>query len=86
MYLNVTKIVDGFFSIFILKVGRKLENLELDKMEDIFDNQFDPRADERKKKLYEKTKKDKFGLDPFGDDFMNEVLVSIGSIHSKFSF
>lgn len=45
-------------------------------MEDLFDNEFDPRADERKKAVVGVEKrKDKFGLDPFGDDFMNEVLV-----------
>ncbi|VDN20931.1 unnamed protein product [Gongylonema pulchrum] len=56
------------------QVGRRLENLQLDKMEDLFDDEFDPRADERKKAAEAKNK-DKFGLDPFGDDFMNDVLV-----------
>ncbi|VDK66043.1 unnamed protein product [Onchocerca ochengi] len=57
------------------QVGRRLENLQLDKMEDLFDDEFDPRADERKKvAVGEKKEKDKFGLDPFGDDFMNDVL------------
>lgn len=50
-------------------------------MEDLFDDEFDPRADERKKAEAAK-KKDKFDLDPFGDDFMNDVLVS----SSKFTF
>ncbi|EFO24136.1 hypothetical protein LOAG_04346 [Loa loa] len=59
----------------IPQVGRRLENLQLDKMEDLFDDEFDPRADERKKIVAgEKKEKDKFGLDPFGDDFMNDVL------------
>uniref|UniRef100_A0A915Q0K0 PID domain-containing protein n=1 Tax=Setaria digitata TaxID=48799 RepID=A0A915Q0K0_9BILA len=60
------------------QVGRRLENLQLDKMEDLFDDEFDPRADERKKAVAaatgEKKEKDKFGLDPFGDDFMDDVL------------
>lgn len=47
-------------------------------MEDLFDDEFDPRADERKKTAVgEKKEKDKFGLDPFGDDFMNDVLVCL---------
>ncbi|MCP9257657.1 Cell death protein 6 [Dirofilaria immitis] len=57
------------------QVGKRLENLQLDKMEDLFDDEFDPRADEKKKAaMGGKTEKDKFGLDPFGDDFMNDVL------------
>ncbi|OZC06349.1 hypothetical protein X798_06659 [Onchocerca flexuosa] len=44
-------------------------------MEDLFDDEFDPRADEKKKiAAGGKKEKDKFGLDPFGDDFMNDVL------------
>uniref|UniRef100_A0AC34Q4Z4 PID domain-containing protein n=1 Tax=Panagrolaimus sp. JU765 TaxID=591449 RepID=A0AC34Q4Z4_9BILA len=39
------------------EVGKKLENLNLDKMDDVFDNDFDPRSAE---------KKDTFGLEPFG--------------------
>lgn len=54
-------------------VGKKLENLRLDKFEDIFDNEFDPRADERKKAQQSKVK-DQFGLDPFGDAILDEVL------------
>ncbi|VDM96163.1 unnamed protein product [Thelazia callipaeda] len=61
------------------QVGRRLENLQLDKMENLFDDEFDPRAGERKKSTHvdgavKMDIKDKFGLDPFGDDFMNEVL------------
>lgn len=54
-------------------VGKKLENLCLDKFEDIFDNEFDPRADE-KKKAEELKAKDQFGLDPFGDTVLDEML------------
>nr|CDP93196.1 BMA-CED-6, isoform a [Brugia malayi] len=57
------------------QVGKRFENLQLDKMEDLFDDEFDPRADERKKPgVGVKKEKDKFGLDPFGNDFMNDVL------------
>lgn len=30
-------------------VGRRLQNLQIDKMEDLFDDEFDPRAGEKKK-------------------------------------
>ena len=31
------------------EVGRRLENLQLDKLENVFDDNFDPRASEKKK-------------------------------------
>lgn len=65
--------MEGIF--YSVQVGKKLENLCLDKFEDIFDNEFDPRADE-KKKAEELKGKDQFGLDPFGDAILDEMLVS----------
>uniref|UniRef100_A0A914UY39 PID domain-containing protein n=1 Tax=Plectus sambesii TaxID=2011161 RepID=A0A914UY39_9BILA len=48
-------------------VGRKLENLQLDQMEDLFDDSFDPRASER-------VVKDPFGLDPFDTTFATDLV------------
>ncbi|KJH48672.1 hypothetical protein DICVIV_05231 [Dictyocaulus viviparus] len=48
------------------EVGRRLENLQLDNMEDVFDDEFDPRADRVSKKQKE--------YDPFGDDFLDDIL------------
>ena len=48
-------------------VGRKLENLQLDQMEDLFDDAFDPRASER-------VVKDPFGLDPFDTTFATDLV------------
>uniref|UniRef100_A0A0N5AEC4 PID domain-containing protein n=1 Tax=Syphacia muris TaxID=451379 RepID=A0A0N5AEC4_9BILA len=56
----------------IPNVGRKLENICLDKLEDIFDNEFDPRADEKKK--VDAKAKDEFGLDPFDDTVADTVF------------
>uniref|UniRef100_A0A915BKL3 PID domain-containing protein n=1 Tax=Parascaris univalens TaxID=6257 RepID=A0A915BKL3_PARUN len=66
------------------KVGRKLENLQIDQMESLFDDEFDPRADERKK-AEERRVKDEFGLDPFGDTFMNDDLSNENSRDTKVS-
>uniref|UniRef100_A0A1I7WZ25 Peroxisomal biogenesis factor 19 n=1 Tax=Heterorhabditis bacteriophora TaxID=37862 RepID=A0A1I7WZ25_HETBA len=49
------------------EVGRRLENLQLAKMEDVFDDSFDPRANEKSKNSSKE-------YDPFGDDFLDEVL------------
>ncbi|XGW18257.1 hypothetical protein V3C99_002688 [Haemonchus contortus] len=48
------------------EVGRRLQNLQLDQMEDVFDDNFDPRADSKSKENKE--------YDPFGDDFLDNVL------------
>ncbi|KHN86846.1 Cell death protein 6 [Toxocara canis] len=54
-------------------VGRKLENLQMDRLENLFDDEFDPRAHERK--VTERGGvKDEFGLDPFGDALMKDVV------------
>ncbi|KAJ1372882.1 hypothetical protein KIN20_035174 [Parelaphostrongylus tenuis] len=47
-------------------VGRRLQNLQLDNMEDVFDETFDPRAGKESKKTKE--------YDPFGDDFLDDIL------------
>ncbi|VDL81016.1 unnamed protein product [Nippostrongylus brasiliensis] len=49
------------------EVGRRLQNLQLENMEDVFDDNFDPRGTTDKAK----EKKD---YDPFGDDFLDKVL------------
>lgn len=55
------------------EVGRRLENLQLDKFEDVFDDSFNPRATEKKMaKEY----------DPFGEDFLEDVL-GTGNLASK---
>ncbi|PIO65180.1 phosphotyrosine interaction domain protein [Teladorsagia circumcincta] len=48
------------------EVGRRLQNLQLDNMEDVFDDNFDPRANNKSKENKE--------YDPFGDDFLDNVL------------
>ncbi|ETN71140.1 phosphotyrosine interaction domain protein [Necator americanus] len=48
------------------EVGRRLQNLQLENMEDVFDDSFDPRADDKSKKQKE--------YDPFGDDFLDDIL------------
>ncbi|VDP29144.1 unnamed protein product [Heligmosomoides polygyrus] len=48
------------------EVGRRLQNLQLDNMEDVFDDTFDPRASNKAK--------DGKDYDPFGDDFLDNVL------------
>lgn len=48
-------------------------------MESLFDDEFDPRADERKK-AEERRVKDEFGLDPFGDTFMVIEYHSVSDI------
>ncbi|CAD6197394.1 unnamed protein product [Caenorhabditis auriculariae] len=49
-------------------VGRRLENLRLDVFEDLFDDSFDPRAEENKRISSNGQ------YDPFGDDFLKDVL------------
>uniref|UniRef100_A0A0K0D5Y1 EF-hand domain-containing protein n=1 Tax=Angiostrongylus cantonensis TaxID=6313 RepID=A0A0K0D5Y1_ANGCA len=49
-----------------VEVGRRLQNLQLDNMEDVFDDTFDPRAEKESKKTKE--------YDPFGDDFLDDIL------------
>ncbi len=51
-------------------MGRRLENLQLDRMEDIFDDSFDPRATEKQTER----QKDAFDLDPFGDSFLRDLM------------
>ncbi|VDK49078.1 unnamed protein product [Cylicostephanus goldi] len=48
------------------EVGRRLQNLDLEHMEDVFDDSFDPRANNKSKEQKE--------YDPFGDDFLDDVL------------
>ncbi|KAL6728771.1 hypothetical protein Aduo_010508 [Ancylostoma duodenale] len=48
------------------EVDRRLQNLQLDKMEDVFDDSFDPRANDKSKEQKE--------YDPFGDDFLDDIL------------
>ncbi|KHJ98622.1 phosphotyrosine interaction domain protein [Oesophagostomum dentatum] len=48
------------------EVGRRLQNLQLEQMEDVFDDSFDPRASDKTKEQKE--------YDPFGDDFLDDIL------------
>ncbi|MFH4979978.1 hypothetical protein AB6A40_006687 [Gnathostoma spinigerum] len=64
------------------EIGPKLENLHVDKIEDIYDDDFDPRADERKRAA-EEAKKDKFGLDPFGEEFISTKLNGEQNMNSE---
>lgn len=52
-------------------MGRKLENLQLDKLEDLFDDSFDPRAGERRPATHLNGvgQRDVFGLEPFAPVF-----------------
>jgi hypothetical protein len=70
-------------------IGRRLENLQLDRLEDLFDDSFDPRADERRQQALAdaaaaaaKRDKDLFDLDPFDTSFANDLLSSTATASS----
>ncbi|PAV83985.1 hypothetical protein WR25_21860 [Diploscapter pachys] len=49
--------------------ANKLSEMKVDQVNTVFDDTFDPRADEKKKEEQEKKE-----YDPFGDDFLEDVL------------